>query len=129
VKVNEIFEIKAVPEIKGGSVLQEAIVNCNVTEFFRQTDVGTQIFSNFASESMSLEKTNTLAPSVQVDDKRTTQVTDYYGVASFHMKLLRGAHHLEAAVICECEGVKSTLSRPFLISNKLRTITLLTDFS
>lgn len=51
---------------------------------------------------MTLEMANQLAPSVSIDNTRSTQVTDDNGEATFQMKIVKGTNNLRVAVICEC---------------------------
>ena len=48
VGINEVFEIRIQPQIKGGSPLQYAVVKCNITEYFTQETVSSHYFSNIA---------------------------------------------------------------------------------
>lgn len=97
-----MFLIKVVPQIKGGSPLEYAVVKCNVTQYFEQKDISSKYFSNIAQNQMTLEMANQLAPSVSIDNTRSTQVTDDNGEATFQMKIVKGTNNLRVAVICEC---------------------------
>jgi len=99
-------------------------VKCNVTEYFTQKTVKSTMFGGMASNSMSLEKSNALAPSVQMDEKRTWAITNHNGIASFNLKFTKARHDLEVALICECEGVKTSLSKPMKIQNEVRKVVL-----
>ena len=64
------------------------MVRCNATRYFEQDSVGSSFFGGIASESLSLEKTNALSPSVEIDTNRTTKITNKEGVANINMMIL-----------------------------------------
>lgn len=51
-------------------------------------------FANIATNQLTLEQASTLAPSVDIDNTRSTQVTDDTGVATFQMKITKGINGL-----------------------------------
>jgi hypothetical protein len=84
--------------------------------------VSTQVFTNLASKSLSLERGNALAPSVEVDNTRTVKITDDAGNAVFNFKIPRGQDGSAVAIVCEMNGVKSPLSNTILIKNSVKEV-------
>ena len=72
-----------------------------------------------AADAISLEKSNALASSIEIDDSRTTQITNSHGIATFNLKVLRGRNGIDISVICEAKGVKSPLSRKIRLNNPI----------
>lgn len=65
-------------------------VTCNVTSYFEQFDIPTQFFGNLATKSLSLEKAKALVQSVEIDNRRTVEFTDDFGLAFFKFRILKG---------------------------------------
>jgi hypothetical protein len=78
---------------------------------------------------MTLEMANTLAPSVEIDNTRSTQVTDENGEATFQMKIIRGINNIKVAVICECQDVKSPISKPIILRNSVKRVDFVNSFA
>lgn len=78
---------------------------------------------------MTLEMANQLAPTVLIDNTRSTQVTDENGEATFSMKIIKGTHNLKVAVLCDCQDVKSPISKPITLKNKVKRVDFVNDFS
>ena len=90
----EILQVKVVPEIKGGSSIANTIVKCNITQYFDQSSAGSQVVTGLSQDSLTLEKTNALAPTVESDDERNIGRTDSTGEANFYLKVIKGRHDL-----------------------------------
>ncbi len=85
--------------------------------------------SNLAQDSLTLEKTNALAPTVESDNRRNIGRTNSAGVATFYMKIIKGRNDLEVAFICESEGTKSPISSIVTLRNAVREVKFVNDFS
>ena len=129
VKINDLFQFVVKVEINSGSALERTLVRCNVTEYFTQRTIQSSFFGGMAAESLTIERTNALAPSVEIEQTRSEQITDEDGEAGFNMKILRARNNLEVAVICESQGVKSSLSRLITIQNDVATVRIDNHFS
>ena len=68
VEINKLFQVAVTAEIKSGAALEKAVAKCNATLYFEQKDVSTNFFGGMASNSLTLEKTNSLTPIIFLDD-------------------------------------------------------------
>ena len=69
-----------------------------------------------------------MTPSVEIDTNRTTKITNSQGIANLNMMILRGEHDLGIAIVCECNGIKTSLSRKVTIENEVRSIKIMDSF-
>ena len=68
---------------------------------------------------MSLEKANSLVPSIQIDNSKSTEYTDENGLAYFYFKILKGYDKTEFSIICESNGIWSAPSNRIQLINKI----------
>lgn len=61
-----------------------------MTAFYNQSSITSEFFGGVASKAMSLSDSNLLAPSVEIDSKRASALTDTTGIASFGFKITKG---------------------------------------
>lgn len=103
-------------------------MTCNITAYFTWDSAWSEFFGSLATETLTLEKSNALVPSVIIDNKKTTKYTDSLGIASFNFKILKGLDSTLTSVFCESNSVRSPLSTPIKIQNKIAEVRLENKF-